>query len=133
MQGGMAFYGELPDSYNMIVNTEAPAVKKIREEADAQLLPLVTPLQDEIDKLNGELKTLRDSAPDGKLTDEQKGQSTNLEEKIAAARKDIDRKASEWADGKPLVKQIIDLALLANGLLRGEALSRFVSRSVKLL
>ena len=79
------------------------------------------------------LKTLRESAPDGKLTDEQKGRSTDLEQKIAAARNDIDRKAAEWADGKPLVKQVIDLALLANGLLRGESLSEFVARSVKML
>lgn len=133
VQGGMAFYGELPDSYNMIVNTEAPVVKKIRQEADAELLPVVAPFQDEIDRLNADLKTLRESAPDGKLTDEQKGRSTDLEQKIAAARNDIDRKAAEWADGKPLVKQVIDLALLANGLLRGESLSEFVARSVKML
>ncbi|MDE7237038.1 MAG: molecular chaperone HtpG, partial [Paramuribaculum sp.] len=133
VQGGMAFYGELPDSYNMIVNTEAPAVKRIDDEAKAELLPAIEPLQAEIDRLNAELKTLRDSAPDGKLSDEQKGQSTQLEERIAAARNDIDKKSAEWASGKPLVKQVIDLALLANGLLRGEALSQFVSRSVKLL
>ena len=133
VQGGMAFYGELPDSYNMIVNTEAPAVKRIDDEAKAELLPAIEQLQAEIDRLNAELKTLRDSAPDGKLSDEQKGQSTQLEERIAAARNDIDKKSAEWASGKPLVKQVIDLALLANGLLRGEALSQFVSRSVKLL
>ncbi|MDE7151006.1 MAG: molecular chaperone HtpG [Candidatus Amulumruptor sp.] len=133
VQGGMAFYGELPDSYNMIVNTEAPAVKRIDDEAKAELLPAIEPLQAEIDRLNAELKSLRDSAPDGKLSDEQKGKSTQLEERIAAARNDIDKKSAEWASGKPLVKQVIDLALLANGLLRGEALSQFVSRSVKLL
>lgn len=133
VQGGMAFYGELPDSYNMIVNTDAPAVKRITDEADAELLPAITPIQEEIDRLNGELKTLRDSAPDGKLTDEQKSQSATLEERIGTLRADIDTKASEWSDSKPLVKQVIDLALLANGLLRGEALSQFVNRSVKLL
>lgn len=133
VQGGMAFYGELPDSYNMIVNTEAPAIKRIDDEAKAELLPAIEPLQAEIDRLNAELKTLRDSAPDGKLSDEQKGKSTEIEQQISAARNDIDKKSAEWASGKPLVKQVIDLALLANGLLRGEALSQFVSRSVKLL
>lgn len=133
VQGGMAFYGQLPDSFNMIINTEAPAVKRIRQEADTELLPVIEPLEADIDRLNGELKTLRESAPDGKLTDEQRGQSTNLENQIATLRGDIDKRAAEWADGKPLVKQVIDLALLANGLLRGEALSSFVARSVSLL
>ncbi|MCM1028091.1 MAG: molecular chaperone HtpG [Pseudoflavonifractor sp.] len=133
VQGGMAFYGELPDSFNMIVNTEAPAIKRIKDEADKELLPTVEPLHAEIDRLNGELKALRDSAADGKLSDEQQGQSTHLEQEIASRRAEIDKKAAEWTDSKPLVKQVIDLALLANGLLKGEALSQFVNRSVSLL
>lgn len=133
VQGGMAFYGELPDSFNMIVNTEAPAVKRIIDEADAELLPAIEPLHTRIDSINGEITKLREAAPDGKLTDEQQTQSHHLEEEVASLRGDIDKKAAEWADAKPLVKQAVDLALLGSGLLRGEALSQFVARSVRLL
>lgn len=133
MQPGMNFYGELPDSYNLIVNTESPVVKKIIAEADADVAAKVSPEAEKIDADNARITEIRNSAADGKLTDEQQGQVTSLEQQVEHARKEQTRILSDYAATRPLVKQVIDLALLANGLLKGRELSEFITRSVKLL
>lgn len=133
MQPGMSFYGELPDSYNIIINTEQPVIKRIMEEADKDVMPKVEPINAEINSDNEKIKTLRDGAKDGKLSDEEQKQVQHLEEEVTHQRNKAKKIASEFADGQPLVKQVIDLALLANGLLRGEALNAFIRRSVSLL
>ncbi len=128
LQPGMSFYGELPDSYNLIVNTEHPLVEQIRSAADAALDSTVAPMQKDIDDKNAEITKLRekkDSDPEKK--------SDSLEKEVSEIRSRMDKTVSDYAATQPLVKQFIDLALLGNGLLRGEALSRFISRSVDLL
>ncbi len=128
LQPGMSFYGELPDSYNLIVNTEHPLVEQIRSAADAALDSTVAPMQKDIDDKNAEITKLRekkDSDPEKK--------SDSLEKEVSEIRSRMDKTVSDYAATQPLVKQLIDLALLGNGLLRGEALSRFISRSVDLL
>ncbi|MBD5376153.1 MAG: molecular chaperone HtpG [Bacteroides sp.] len=133
MQPGMSFYGELPDSYNLIVNTESPVIKRIREAAENGLLPEIKPLNATIAETNDKVKAIRDTAKDGKLTDEQQGEVTNLEQTVAHTRHEEEKKIADYAASQPLVKQSIDLALLANGLLKGSELSAFISRSVSLL
>lgn len=133
LQPGMSFYGELPDSYNLIVNTEQPVVKRIMDSADADLMPKLRQGIDALAADNAAIKALRDSATDGKLNDEQQKQVDELESKAAGQRRSNDDAAAEYAKGQPLVKQTIDLALLANGLLRGAELSAFINRSVSLL
>lgn len=133
MQPGMAFYGELPDSYSLIVNTENPVIKKITADADNALAAKVTPLDETIKADNDKIKAMRDGAKDGKLSDEEQGQVTNLEQNVEHARNEQTKIIREYGAGQPLVKQVLDLALLANGLLKGEALSNFISRSVELL
>ncbi len=133
LQPGMSFYGELPDSYNLIVNTEQPVIKRIVDSADADLMPKLRQGIDALAADNAAIKSLRDSATDGKLNDEQQKQVDELESKAADQRRSNDDVAAEYAKGQPLVKQTIDLALLANGLLRGAELSAFINRSVSLL
>ena len=133
MQPGMSFYSQLPDSYNLIVNTESPIVKRIREAAESTLLPEIKPLNATITETNDKVKAIRDKATDGKLTDEQQGEVTNLEQTVTHTRHEADKKIADYAAGQPLVKQTIDLALLANGLLKGSELSAFIARSVSLL
>ncbi len=133
MQPGMSFYGELPDSYNLIVNTESPVIKRIKEAAETSLLPEIKPLNATISETNDKVKAIRDAAKDGKLTDEQQGEVTQLEQTVAHTRHEEEKKIADYAAVQPLVKQSIDLALLANGLLRGSELSAFISRSVSLL
>ena len=133
MQPGMSFYSQFPDSYNLIVNTESPIVKRIREAAESTLLPEIKPLNATIVEANDKVKAIRDKATDGKLTDEQQGEVTNIEQTVTHTRHEADQKIADYAAGQPLVKQTIDLALLANGLLKGSELSAFIARSVSLL
>ena len=133
MQPGMSFYGELPDSYNLIVNTENPVIKRIRESAEAELNARVEPLDKTIGEKNAEIKSIRDAAKDSKLTDEQQGKVTELEQAVEHDRKEQNEIIEVYAKSNPLIKQTIDLALLANGLLKGQDLNEFIRRSVSLL
>ena len=133
MQPGMSFYGELPDSYNLIVNTENPVIKRIRESAEAELNAHVEPLDKTIGEKNAEIKSIRDAAKDSKLTDEQQGKVTELEQAVEHDRKEQNEIIEVYAKSNPLIKQTIDLALLANGLLKGQDLNEFIRRSVSLL
>lgn len=133
MQPGMSFYGELPDSYNLIVNTENPVIKRIRESAEAELNARVEPLDKTIGEKNAEIKSIRDAAKDSKLTDEQQGKVTELEQAVEHDRKEQNEIIEIYAKSNPLIKQTIDLALLANGLLKGQDLNEFIRRSVSLL
>ena len=133
MQPGMSFYGELPDSYNLIVNTENPVIKRIRESAEAELNARVEPLDKTIGEKNAEIKGIRDAAKDSKLTDEQQGKVTELEQAVEHDRKEQNEIIEIYAKSNPLIKQTIDLALLANGLLKGQDLNEFIRRSVSLL
>ena len=133
MQPGMSFYGELPDSYNLIVNTENPVIKRIRESAEAELNARVEPLDKTIGEKNAEIKSIRDAAKDSKLTDEQQGKVTELEQAVEHDRKEQNEIIEAYAKSNPHIKQTIDLALLANGLLKGQDLNEFIRRSVSLL
>ena len=133
MQPGMSFYGELPDSYNLIVNVEHPVIKKIMTGAEADLMPTLKPLFDATRADNESSEQVRKSAKDGKLSDEDSAKIKELDEKIAHNRNEEKKAATEYASAQPLVRQTIDLALLANGLLKGEALNEFIKRSVSML
>ena len=133
MQPGMNFYGELPDSYNFIVNTENPIIVELRDKSDADLKAEITPLENEVTEKNNEITTIRSAAKDGKLDAEQEKQSSDLQAQVEAARKKQEEIIGAYAKNQPVVGQLIDLALLGNGLLKGEQLSRFIERSVELL
>lgn len=133
MQPGMNFYGELPDSYNFIVNTENPIIIKLRDKADADLKTEIEPLENEVKEKNDQISAIRAAAKDGKLDAEQEKQSNDLQAQVDAARKKQEEIVGEYAKNQPVVGQLIDIALLGNGLLKGEQLSRFIERSVELL
>lgn len=135
MQPGMSFYGELPDSYNLIINTENPVIKRIKDSADNDLKPQLTSVFAAINEANAKSSELRDKTKDGstKLTDEEQGQLQHYEEDATHQRAEEKRIITSYGENQPLVRQAIDLALLANGLLRGEALNAFIRRSVSLL
>ncbi len=133
MQPGMSFYGELPDSYNLIVNTGSELVKRIVDEAREKLMPSTTEFTDELEKADKELRAVDAEVKDNKPTDEQRKQRADIEGRMNAARNSRDKLADDYAKERPLISQIVDLALLANGLLRGQQLSDFVARSLKML
>lgn len=130
MQPGMSFYGDMPSNYSLTVNIDQPAVKTIIEQTEkaiggktSDLLKQISALNDEIAKASKEAQDKKESVPDMK----------EQNDKISSLRADLDKEVSEYAAGLPKVKQIIDLALLQSGLLKGAALSEFIKRTAKLL
>lgn len=126
MQPGMSFYGELPDSYSLIVNTDHPLVAKVLNDVDANIASEVSPILESISSKNNQISELK---KDNKAADEIK----QLESEVSELRSKQENLISEYASKQAVVKQLIDLALLGNGLLKGEALSSFIKRSVELL
>lgn len=133
LQPGMNFYGEMPDSYSLIVNTENPIVKKVSEAADSAMADKVRPMADEINANNAKITEIRDSKKDGKFTDEENKEMETLQGRNNTLRDDQAKLIADYAATQPLVGQLIDLALLGNGMLKGEQLSKFIDRSLKLL
>lgn len=129
LQPGMSFYGELPDSYNLIVNTENPTVKKVVTAADESLKESAGAIQADIDAKNTEITKLREEADKEKKTVD----TAELEKEVGQLREKMEKSVSEYASTQPVVKQLIDLALLGNGLLKGSQLSEFIRRSYSLL
>ncbi len=133
MQPGMNFYAELPDNYSLVVNTEHPLVKAITERADKALASTVKPLLDSIDADNQAADDIRKAAPEGKLSAEDEQRVKDLEKKVADAREQQQKAIAEYTGSVPEVSQLVDLALLGNGLLKGRNLSDFITRSVEMM
>jgi len=136
MGGGMNFYGELPDSYNLVVNPNHHIVNKISEDLQALEGSRLTENNGERKKIKEEI-TFMEQEHKKKKADEisqlEKDDLENLRKELTGvenARKDI---LESYGAANKVVKQLIDLALLANNMLRGEELSMFVKRSVELL
>lgn len=133
MQPGMAFYGELPDSYNLIVNTEHTLIKEIRDNAEKAIGEKIAPMSADIEKKNAEITAIRDAAKDGKMSDDDTKKASDLEAEVNKLRAEETKTISDYAAGQEKVKQLIDLALLGNGLLKGQDLSSFIKRSINML
>lgn len=136
LQPGMNFYGEMPGMYSLVVNTAQPAVKNILDAAKTALESEIVPLRNEIDSLNEEITSLRKDV-DAKKEDSEKeplkSQISEKEKKVEDDRANVDKIIKDYASTQPILKQVIDLALLQSGLLKGEALTDFIRRSISLL
>ncbi len=136
LQPGMSFYGELPDSYNLIINTDHPLAQKVLQEAETACHDEVTPVQTAIEEVNAEIARLNDARKDKKeeeISVADKEALRAAEEKAGELRKQEENIFATYARNNSLVKQLVDLALLSNNMLRGEALSHFVKRSFEML
>ena len=136
IQPGMAIYGELPDSYNLIVNTEHPLTQRIIADTESSCKEQLTPILDELNTVNAEISRLQEAKKDKK--DEEipvadKEALKSAEEKAKELRAKESDVLKSYADKNPLVRQLVDLALLSNNMLKGEALSNFIKRSVEIL
>ena len=136
MQPAMSFYGQMPDMYAIVVNTEQPVIKKIVEEGKTALETEIVPVRAAIETLNNEIETTRKEL-EGKKEETDKAPLRTViadkEKEVEAKRSEEERILKEYASTQPKVKQVIDLALLQSGLLKGEELSAFIHRSVELL
>jgi len=133
VQSGMSFYGEMPDQYNVTVNTAHPLIIRLREDASKSIGDEISSLEKEISDTNSSIEALHKEYKDGKPNAEQEKQSDELKEKVNAAREKETGIISDYVKTVPAVGQLTDLALLANGLLKGESLNKFINRSVDLL
>jgi len=132
-QPGMSFYAELPDNYNLIVNTSQPLVARILTDAEKALDEKISPLRSAVSSDNEKLTALRAEIKDNKPTPEQDSQEKELMASVEKSRKEQETIIADYAKTLPQVKQMIDLALLGNGLLQGRELSDFIRRSVEML
>lgn len=134
LQPGMNLYGQMPDMYSLVVNTCQPAVKRILKDAEDSVESVVRPIRDEIESFNSQISDLRKRLEDKDADKEAiNKQVSDLEAEVGKSREKEEAVIKEYAAGVANVKQIIDLALLQSGLLKGEALSAFIRRSAALL
>ncbi len=136
MNPGMGFYGAMGDQYTLVVNTDHKLVNTILEnekkEMSAQLEPINFEIK-ETEKKQAELDELNKGKKDEEIPQVDKDRKSEYSKTIADLNKQKDSLLEEYGKGNKVVGQLIDLALLANGLLKGEALNRFVKRSVELI
>lgn len=133
-QSGMNFYGELPNAYNLTLNTNHPVVKKVIEAANSSLEGELKPVNEELKATNAVIEAIKSLDKDGKgVPEDKKADLKTNEDKATELRAKKDELISKYSAGNDTVKQLIDIALLGNGLLKGEALSNFLKRSVSLL
>ena len=135
-QGGMNFYGEMPDSLNLVVNTAHPLVKKVLESKDKKLGNDLEKLSSEISAKKKEIDKL-EKAKSGKKDEEvphaEKEKLDSLNDELVKLEESKRQKLTGFGKKSKLAKQLVDLALLANGMLKGAELDKFVKRSVELI
>ena len=135
-QAGMGFYGQMPDSFNIVLNSDHPLVKKVLDESktatEEALKPIVAELKGQEARLAA-IRAAQDKKKYDELTQEDKDQKAEAEKAVQEQKDKKTAVIADYAKGNSIVHQLIDLALLQNGMLKGEALDRFLKRSVDLI
>ncbi len=135
MSGGMSFYGAMPDNYNVVINGNHPLVLEALSSTEKELGDSLKRMNQKISAAQTEVSQASEkvgTAPE-KATDEQRKSLEEAEEKLQKLQNDKNEKIRAIGLQSKLVKQIIDLALLSNGMLKGEDLTNFIRRSVELI
>ena len=135
-QPGMSFYGEMPDSYTVVLNSDHRLVKEILNDANASVTEPLKPIEAELKGLQARLDALRQSQGKKKpeeVTQEEKDDLQNTEKAINEQRDKKNKVLADYAGKNKIVHELIDLALLQNGMLKGEALDKFLKRSVEMI
>ena len=135
-QQGMSFYGNMPDQYNLVINTANDKVKNLLADITSACEASVSPLLEQIAAKKAEEDVLRAAQKNKKeadLTQEEKDAVTNVTKQLAALKMQLKEQYTTYAASSEKIHQLIDIALLAAGQLKGEALAKFVNRSVELL
>ena len=135
-QPGMSFYQQMPDSYNLVLNSEHPLIKKVLDDTKAACGETLVPIDAEIKSLEAKqsaLKQLLDKKKPEELTQEEKDERQNTEKTISEQKEKRNSIIADYAKNNKIVHQLIDLALLQNGMLKGAALNEFLKRSVDII
>ena len=135
-QPGMGFYGQMPDSYNIVLNSDHPLVKKVLDDSEAATAEALKPIVSELKGQEARLAAIRQAQDKKKydeLTQEDKDQKAEAEKAVQEQKDKKQAVIADYAKDNSIVHQLIDLALLQNGMLKGEALDKFLKRSVDLI
>ena len=135
-QAGMGFYGQMPDSFNLVLNSDHPLVKKVLEDSESATAEALKPIVAELKGQEARLAAIRQAQDKKKydeITQEEKDQKAEAEKAVQAEKDKKTAIIADYAKDNSIVHQLIDLALLQNGMLKGEALDRFLKRSVDLI
>ena len=135
-QQGMGFYGQLPDSYNLVLNADHPLVKKVLDDVTTNTAEELKPVASELKGQEARLAALhqaQDKKKAEELTQEEKDDMQNTQKTVSELQSKKKAIVAEYAKGNDIVHQLIDLALLQNGMLQGAALDKFLKRSISLI
>ena len=135
-QPGMNFYGQMPDSFNIVLNADHPLVKKVLNDSEAATAEALKPIESELKGQEARLAAIRqqqDKKKYDELTQEDKDQKAEAEKAVQEQKDKKQAVIADYAKDNSIVHQLIDLALLQNGMLKGEALDKFLKRSVELI
>ena len=135
-QQGMGFYAQLPDSYNLVLNADHPLVKKVLDDITANTAEELKPVASELKGQEARLAALhqsQDSKKTEELTQEEKDDMQNTQKTVSKLQDKKKAIVAAYAKGNDIVHQLIDLALLQNGMLQGAALDKFLKRSISLI
>ena len=135
-QPGMSFYQQMPDSYSLVLNSKHPLIKKVLDDTKAACGEALAPIDGEIKSLEAKqsaLKQLLDKKKPEELTQEEKDERQNTEKAISEQKEKRNSIIAGYAKDNKIVHQLIDLALLQNGMLKGAALNEFLKRSVDII
>ncbi len=132
-QGGMSFYGDMPDSFNMVVNTSHPLVQRILSEEKSATQDKIAPIESQISELEKKRNDLKGDKKETDLAEAIKDELKQIDAELDTKKKERTSIYEEFSKGQNTVKQIVDLTLLSNNLLKGEALSQFIKRSFDLI
>ncbi len=134
--GTMSFYGEMPDSLNLVINSNHPLIIKIAGDMEKKVAEKVNKIKEEIKPLENSKAELEKAHKDKKeeeIKQADKDKIEELEDKIKKSKEKQEKLLADYGKKNKLVKQLIDLALLANNMLKGEDLNKFVKRSIDLI
>ncbi len=136
IQPGMAFYGEMPDMYNFIVNADHPVVKAILADANAQLNNTLAPVEAELKGLEARHTALESAFKDKKeeeISADDREMLKQCNDSISEQKQKEKEIFSAYAKGNRTISQLLDIALLQNGQLKGVALDKFIKRSIDMI
>ncbi len=136
IQAGMSFYGDMPDMFNLVLNADHPLVKEVLAGEEQACAADIVPIQLSMDDTNNRrnaLKKSHEGKKDEEIPTAEKDELSELDKKWNELKTKKEAVLAGYAALNPVVRQLIDLALLQNGMLKGEALNNFVKRSIELI
>ncbi len=136
IQAGMSFYGEMPDMFNLVLNSDHKLVKEVLADEEKECSTAIAPIQAELEdvtKRRDALKKKQEGKKDEDIPTAEKDELNDLDKKWDEVKQQKDSIFAGYAGKNKVVRQLIDLALLQNNMLKGEALNNFVKRSIELI